>query len=72
MSRYKDPLNLDFKLRELREKCNMTQAQAAAHYGIEERTLRRWENQEFNVKLIDFVGLVTGVYNKKVEINIYD
>ncbi|TMP71536.1 XRE family transcriptional regulator, partial [Pseudoalteromonas ruthenica] len=25
-----------------------TQAESAANYGIEERTLRRWENNEFN------------------------
>jgi transcriptional regulator with XRE-family HTH domain len=39
-----------------------TQAESAANYGIEERTLRRWENNEFNPRWNDVVGLVEDVY----------
>ncbi|KZX00433.1 transciptional regulator [Pseudoalteromonas luteoviolacea] len=40
-----------------------TQAESAASYGIEERTLRRWENKEYSPKWNDVVGLVEDVYS---------
>ncbi|KID58250.1 transciptional regulator [Pseudoalteromonas luteoviolacea] len=40
-----------------------TQAESAANYGIEERTLRRWENKEYSPKWNDVVGLVEDVYS---------
>ncbi|MCF2856490.1 helix-turn-helix domain-containing protein [Pseudoalteromonas sp. SMS1] len=40
-----------------------TQAESAASYGIEERTLRRWENREYSPKWNDVVGLVEDVYS---------
>ncbi|PAJ72052.1 transcriptional regulator [Pseudoalteromonas sp. NBT06-2] len=43
-----------------------TQAESAASYGIEERTLRRWENNEFNPKWNDVIGLIEDVYSLKV------
>ncbi len=43
-----------------------TQAESAAHYGIEERTLRRWENNEFNPKWNDVIGLIEDVYALQV------
>ncbi len=39
-----------------------TQAESAANYGIEERTLRRWENEEFNPRWNDVIGLIEDVY----------
>jgi len=39
-----------------------TQAESAANYGIEERTLRRWENKEYSPRWNDVVGLVEDVY----------
>ncbi|MFC3033044.1 multiprotein-bridging factor 1 family protein [Pseudoalteromonas fenneropenaei] len=49
-------------LRYARKLRGWTQAESAVCYGIEERTLRRWENNEFNPKWIDVVGLVEDVY----------
>ncbi len=43
-----------------------TQAESAACYGIEERTLRRWENDEFNPKWNDVIGLIEDVYSLKI------
>ncbi|WP_249332024.1 helix-turn-helix domain-containing protein [Pseudoalteromonas rubra] len=39
-----------------------TQAESAASYGIEERTLRRWENNEFNPRWNDVISLLEDVY----------
>ena len=44
----------------------LTQAESAAHYGIEERTLRRWENNEFNPKWNDVVALIEDVYMMEI------
>ncbi|BBN82476.1 hypothetical protein PA25_24610 [Pseudoalteromonas sp. A25] len=44
-------------------KCRgFTQAESAASYGIEERTLRRWENNEYNPRWNDVIGLLEDVY----------
>ncbi|TQF73025.1 helix-turn-helix transcriptional regulator [Pseudoalteromonas luteoviolacea] len=39
-----------------------TQAESAACYGIEERTLRRWENNEYNPRWNDVISLIEDVY----------
>ncbi|WP_138632376.1 helix-turn-helix transcriptional regulator [Pseudoalteromonas phenolica] len=44
----------------------LTQAESAAHYGIEERTLRRWENNEYNPRWNDVVALIEDVYMMEV------
>nr|WP_244369631.1 helix-turn-helix transcriptional regulator [Pseudoalteromonas xiamenensis] len=49
-------------LRYARQLRGLTQAESAAHYGIEERTLRRWENREYSPKWNDVIGLVEDVY----------
>ncbi|WP_440055470.1 helix-turn-helix domain-containing protein [Pseudoalteromonas sp. T1lg65] len=49
-------------LRVARKLRGYTQAESAAHYGIEERTLRRWENKEYSPRWNDVVGLVEDVY----------
>ncbi|MDK2595421.1 helix-turn-helix domain-containing protein [Pseudoalteromonas obscura] len=41
-----------------RKRVGLTQAEAAEHYGLEERTLRRWENKESNPDFRDVVGVV--------------
>ncbi|MCF2857917.1 helix-turn-helix domain-containing protein [Pseudoalteromonas sp. SMS1] len=44
-------------------KCRgFTQAESAACYGIEERTLRRWENNEYNPRWNDVISLIEDVY----------
>ncbi|WDE04693.1 helix-turn-helix transcriptional regulator [Thalassomonas viridans] len=53
-------------LKYARQSRGYTQAESAADYGIEERTLRRWENNEFNPKWNDVVGLIEDVYMLKV------
>jgi transcriptional regulator with XRE-family HTH domain len=53
-------------LRYARKFRGYTQAESAAYYGIEERTLRRWENNEFNPKWNDVIGLIEDVYALKV------
>ncbi|MCF6436842.1 MULTISPECIES: helix-turn-helix domain-containing protein [Pseudoalteromonas] len=48
-------------------KCRgFTQAESAASYGIEERTLRRWENNEYNPRWNDVIGLLEDVYSLDV------
>ncbi|CAM3759228.1 MULTISPECIES: helix-turn-helix domain-containing protein [Pseudoalteromonas] len=49
-------------LRFARKSRGFTQAESAASYGIEERTLRRWENNEYNPKWNDVIALVEDVY----------
>ncbi|WP_440053755.1 helix-turn-helix domain-containing protein [Pseudoalteromonas sp. T1lg65] len=49
-------------LRFARQARGYTQAESAATYGIEERTLRRWENNEYNPKWNDVIALVEDVY----------
>ncbi|CAM3963818.1 helix-turn-helix domain-containing protein [Pseudoalteromonas byunsanensis] len=49
-------------LRFARQMRGYTQAESAASYGIEERTLRRWENREFDPKWNDVISLVEDVY----------
>ncbi|MCG9758267.1 MULTISPECIES: helix-turn-helix domain-containing protein [Pseudoalteromonas] len=49
-------------LRVARKLRGYTQAESAAHYGIEERTLRRWENREYSPRWNDVIGLVEDVY----------
>ncbi|MBE0367612.1 helix-turn-helix domain-containing protein [Pseudoalteromonas aurantia] len=49
-------------LRYARRLRGYTQAESAATYGIEERTLRRWENREFDPKWNDVISLVEDVY----------
>ncbi|MEJ6474044.1 helix-turn-helix transcriptional regulator [Pseudoalteromonas piscicida] len=49
-------------LRFARQARGFTQAESAASYGIEERTLRRWENNEYNPKWNDVIALVEDVY----------
>ncbi|WP_171624605.1 helix-turn-helix domain-containing protein [Pseudoalteromonas caenipelagi] len=49
-------------LRFARRLRGFTQAESAASYGIEERTLRRWENREFDPRWNDVISLVEDVY----------
>ncbi|MCG7536514.1 helix-turn-helix transcriptional regulator [Pseudoalteromonas sp. OOF1S-7] len=58
----KTPLGADI-LRYARRLRGYTQAESAAHYGVEERTLRRWENKEYSPRWNDVVGLVEDVYS---------
>ena len=58
----KTPLGADI-LRFARRPRGYTQAESAAHYGVEERTLRRWENKEYSPRWNDVVGLVEDVYS---------
>lgn len=46
-----------------REQRGFTQAESAANFGVEERTLRRWENEEFMSKWVDVISLVEDVYS---------
>ncbi|MCF6442045.1 helix-turn-helix domain-containing protein [Pseudoalteromonas luteoviolacea] len=48
-------------IRIARKRAGLTQAEAAEHYGVEERTLRRWENKESNPDFRDVVGVVEGL-----------
>ncbi|MDK1289802.1 helix-turn-helix domain-containing protein [Pseudoalteromonas umbrosa] len=48
-------------IRTARMRAGLTQAEVAAHYGVEERTLRRWENKESNPDFRDVVGVVEGL-----------
>ena len=57
----KAPLGSEI-LRFARRLRGYTQAESAANYGIEERTLRRWENREYSPRWNDVVGLVEDVY----------
>lgn len=41
----------------------------AQQYGVEERTLRRWENKEFNPRVSDFFGLLA-LYGVRVDIEL--
>lgn len=47
----------------------MSQLEASTIYGIEERTLRRWENGEFSPKVHDFFGLLEQVYGVTLDIS---
>ncbi|MCG7533925.1 helix-turn-helix transcriptional regulator [Pseudoalteromonas sp. OOF1S-7] len=49
-------------LKYARKSRGYTQAESAASYGIEERTLRRWENNEFNPRWNDVISLLEDVY----------
>jgi transcriptional regulator with XRE-family HTH domain len=56
-------------LKRARISTGKTQMEIAQQYGVEERTLRRWENKEFNPRVSDFFGL-PALYGVRVDIEL--
>jgi len=56
-------------LKRARISTGKTQMEIAQQYGVEERTLRRWENKEFNPRVSDFFGLLA-LYGVRVDIEL--